>query len=313
MDYRLELLDETTFENLINSICQKILGNGVITFSSGKDGGRDGKFTGTAQNFPSDAANWHGKFIIQAKHTSSPIASCSDNAFKKIIDDEIIKINKLKANNEIDNYLLFTNRKYSGIVGERLCKKIIDETKVNNTAIIGNETIYNLYLNSNKDIVRQYNLDKHHIPFNFSDEEIKEIILEFKAQLPKINDKIKKEVDKLKYDYTHIEKNKKNKKNNLSESYYNEGILSKSLIEFAKIEQFLENPINSEFKDYYFDTAHELNQILTLKRENFDLFEELFVYIYQLICDGSTKLKGSKRHVTTFVHYMYMECLIGKK
>jgi len=310
MDYRLELLDETTFENLINSICQKILGTGVITFSSGKDGGRDGKFTGTAQNYPSDAKNWHGKFIIQAKHTRTPIASCSDNDFKKIINDEIIKIKKLEAKNEIENYLLFTNRKYTGIVGERLYKKIIDETKVNNTAIIGSETINNQYLNSNKDIVRQYNLDKHHIPFNFSDEEIKEIILEFKVQLPKINDKIKKEVDKLKYDYTHIEKNKKN---NLSESYYNEEILSKSLIEFAKIEQFLENPINSECKNYYFDTAHELNQILTIKRKNFDLFEELFVYIYQLICDGATKLKGSKRHVTTFLHYMYMECLIGKK
>ncbi len=309
MDYRLELIDETTFENLTNSICQKILGTGVITFSSGTDGGRDGKFTGTAQHYPSDAANWHGKFIIQAKHTSNPIASCSDNDFKKIIDDEIIKIKKLKANNDVDNYLLFTNRKYTAIVGERLCKRILDETKVINTAIIGKETINNQYLNSNKDIVRQYNLGRHHIPFDFSDEEIKEIILAFKVQLPNIN----KEVDKLKYDFTHIEKNKKNKKNNLSESYYNDEILSKSLMEFEKIERFLDNPINSEFKDYYFDTAHELNQILTLKRNNFDLFEELFVHIYKLICDGAIVLKGSKRHVTIFLHYMYMECLIGKK
>ena len=42
MDYRLELLSEDNFENLINRICQEVLGTGVISFSKGKDGGRDG-------------------------------------------------------------------------------------------------------------------------------------------------------------------------------------------------------------------------------------------------------------------------------
>jgi hypothetical protein len=313
MDYRLELLPEDTFEKLTNTICQKILGIGVISFATGKDGARDGKFTGTAQHYPSDAEKWHGKFIIQAKHTSNPIASCSDKDFQSTINQEIIKVKGLKANNEIDNYMVFTNRKYTGVKGEQLLKKIIDETKVLNTVIIGKETINNQFLNTNKDIIRQYKLDQYHIPFNFSDEEIKEIILAFKEQLPNITDDIKKEVDRLKYDYTHIAKNKKNAKNKLSESYYKEEILSKSLMEFDKIEQFLNDPINSQLKEYYYDTAHELNQIINLKRDSFDLFEDLFVYIYQLICDGEVKLKGSKRHLTTFLHYMYMECLIGKK
>lgn len=48
MDYHLYDLHASEFENLVNSICQKILGTGVISFSDGKDGGRDGKFTGTA-------------------------------------------------------------------------------------------------------------------------------------------------------------------------------------------------------------------------------------------------------------------------
>ena len=33
MDYRLELLGDSTFEDLINTICHKILGTGVISFS----------------------------------------------------------------------------------------------------------------------------------------------------------------------------------------------------------------------------------------------------------------------------------------
>ncbi|WP_407944224.1 ABC-three component system protein [Marinifilum fragile] len=83
--------------------------------------------------------------------------------------------------------------------------------------------------------------------------------------------------------------------------------------DFGIIEQFLSDPINEELKEYYYDTANELNQIISIKRDKFDAFEELFVHIYQLICDGENKLKGSKRHVTTFLHYMYITCEIGDK
>jgi len=313
MDYRLENINDADFERIVNAICQKILGTGVIEFSPGKDGGRDGKFTGTAQNYPSSIDNWTGKFIIQAKHTENPIASCSDSEFEKIVDDEIIKIKKLKENGEIDNYLLFTNRKYSGVKGEQLVKKVINRTGILNCAIIGKETINNQYLNSNKDIVRQFKLDINHIKFDFSDEEIKEIILAFKSQLPEIKLEIREEVDKLKRDFTYIDKKEKNNKNKLSEEYFNEFIKGESLMDFDKIEKFLYNPLNQALKDYYFDTAYELNQLISLKRDEFDLFEEIFVFIYKLICDGSTPLKGSKKHVMVFLHYMYYECLIGKK
>jgi len=313
MDYHLYDLHASEFENLVNSICQKILGTGVISFSDGKDGGRDGKFTGTAQNYPSSNYPWSGKFIIQAKHTTNPIASCSDSEFEGLVTKEIEKIKILKAEADIDNYLLFTNRKYSGVIGEKLCKKIITETGITNAVIIGKETINNEHLNANKAIVRQYNLHRVHIPFDFSDEEIRDIILAFKEQLPKVENSIKSKSDELKYDFSHIEKEDKNNKNKLSQEYYQQHILGNSLMEFDKIESFLNDPVNEELKNYYYDTANELKEIISLKREDFDAFEELFVYIYQLIANGVTSLKGAKRHITTFLHYMYVECLIGKK
>ncbi|MFT5645675.1 MAG: hypothetical protein ACI976_000348 [Aureispira sp.] len=313
MDYRLELLEDGAFENLINSICQHILGIGLISFSEGKDGGRDGKFIGTAQNYPSTKSPWTGKFIIQAKHTANSVASCSDIEFETIVGKEILKIKKLKAKNEIDNYLLFTNRKYSGIKGERLTQRIISETGIQFVAIIGKETINNQYLNANKAIVKQYQLNKHHLQFEFSDEEIKEIIMAFKMQLPEITTKLKEDIDKLRYDFKLVDKSIKNQKNGLNETYFQEEIVEKSLMEFSKIESFLEKPINAELKDYYFDTAHELNQVIRFQRDDFNAFEELFPFIYQLICDGAPQIKGAKRHVTTFLHYMYYECLIGKK
>lgn len=313
MEYHLYNLDDSKFENLINSICQEILGTGVIVFSQGKDGGRDGKFTGKAQNYPSKSDSWAGKFIIQAKHTINPIASCSDKDFERVIKKEIKRIKELKSKGDVDNYLLFTNRKYSGIKGEALMKQIIKETGVINAVIIGKETIQDQFLGASKNIVKQYQLLMAHIPFDFSDEEIKKIIIAFKDQLAGVNNNIITRVEELKYDFSHVEKEDKNIKNNLGEEYYTQHILGSSLMEFDKIEKFLNDPINEELKDFYYDTANELNQLITIHRDNFEAFEELFIHIYQLISSGNVSLMGAKRHITTFLHYMYVECLIGKK
>jgi hypothetical protein len=84
-------------------------------------------------------------------------------------------------------------------------------------------------------------------------------------------------------------------------------------MDFDKIKYFLEDEINSDFKDYYYDIASELSGMITLKRDNFDAFEEVIIYIYQKITDGDNELKGSKIHIKTLLHYMYMNCEIGLK
>jgi hypothetical protein len=313
MDYRLEQLEDKKFEDLVNTICQRTLGIGVIEFSEGKDGGRDGKFTGTAKEFPSNIDSWKGKFIIQAKFTSNSQASCSDREFETLINLEIPKIKKLKDNDEVDNYLIFTNRKFTGVKGEKLLNKIKKETGLTNVEIIGKETINNRFLNQNKDIVKSFELNKHHIPFDFSDEEIKEIILEFKNQLPKIVEDIKAKVEEVKYDFDKIEIEEKNIKNSLSKEYYENEILLRSYSEFTEIQNFLEDDKNSDLRDYYFDITSELGGLITLRRDNFDLFDEVFIFIYQKIADENNELKGGKRHIFTLLHYMYMNCEIGLK
>lgn len=314
MDYRLELLDDSIFEKLVNSICQSLLGMGVISFAPGKDGGRDGKFTGTAIKYPSSAGPWSGKFIIQSKHTANPIASCADRDFERLIlEDEIPKIKKLVDANEIDCYMVFTNRKYSGVSGEALLTKIKNGTGLDKVVLIGKETINDHYINQDREIIKLFELNKHHIPFDFSDEEIKEIILVFKSQLDKIEIELKDKVERVMYDFNHLEKDIKNQKNKLGKEYYENVILAGSLMDFDKIQHFLAADENSVLKQYYFDIASELNQIITIQRDNFGAFEEIFAFMYQKICDGSIVLMGSKRHVTTFLHYIYMECLIGIK
>lgn len=311
MDYRLELLSEDDFEKLVNRICQKILGTGVIVYSKGKDGGRDGKFTGTSQNFPSERSPWAGKFIIQAKHTDNPIASCSDNDFNALINKEIEKIKSLKEAKALDCYLLFTNRKYSGVKGEQLLGKIKKDTGLENVEIIGKESLNDMYIRSNKEIIKEFHLDLMHIPFDFSENEIKNIIAGFHKNLSQITSVIESQVEKIKSDYERIGIEDKNKKNSLSKEYYDSEVLAVSLQDFEKITSFLLNPINDDLKEQFYDIAAELRNLILLKRDNFLAFEEIFIFIYKKICDGSD-IRG-KRHIFTLLHYMYCECLIGLK
>lgn len=91
---------------------KKFWEQGRLSLSEGKDGGRDAKFTGMANEFPSRSKPWEGKFVIQAKHTMKPFASCSDSDFQSILRDEVRdKLIPLKEAGKVDYYLLFANRR----------------------------------------------------------------------------------------------------------------------------------------------------------------------------------------------------------
>jgi len=313
MDYRLENISKDDFERLVNMICQRILGTGVIEFAEGTDGGRDGRFTGTAEKFPSSKDCWKGKFIIQVKHASSPIASCSDSSFQnKIIKEEIPKLKTLKANNELDNYLLFTNRKYTGIKGIEIVNTIRKEVGIDNVEIIGKEVI-NSHLAQNKTIRDVFDLDKYTLPFEFTDSDLKELVINFKDEIRKSKTELKDGIKKIKSDFRFIDKDIKNEKNNLSKKFFDNVIKEYSLKYFSQIDDFLQNPINEELSETYQDLTMELNSIITIKREDFLTFEEIFVYLYDYVKERNEDLKGKKRFISIFFHYMYFNCDIGIK
>lgn len=314
MNYRLyEIISKEDFERLVNMICQKILGTGVIEFAEGTDGGKDGRYTGTAENFPSSKDSWKGKFIIQAKHTNSPIASCSDSSFQnKIIKEEIPKLQKLKANNELDNYLLFTNRKYTGIKGVKLVDIIRKEVGIENVEIIGKEVI-NSHLSQNKTIRDVFDIDRYTLPFEFTDSDLKELVINFKREIKKSKPNLINSIDKIVVDLRFIDKDTKNEKNKLSKEFFDYHIKEKSLKYFSQIDDFLQNPINEELSEIYQDLTMELNQIITIKRADFFAFEEIFVYLYDYVKERNEDLKGKKRFISIFLHYMYFNCDIGIK
>ena len=177
MRYPLEELSSDEFEKLVISICEEILGTATISFAKGKDGGRDGKFTGRANNFPSTSSPWDGKFIIQAKHTEKQNASCSDADFTRILTKELASIKELIDDKKVEYYLLFTNRKLTGLQDVKIEDLINDNVGVINQ-VIGEERIQK-WLKDYPNISKKHDLKKYLLPFEFYDEDLKNTILAF--------------------------------------------------------------------------------------------------------------------------------------
>jgi len=295
MNYPLENLTDTEFEKLIALICERILGMGTIVFSEGKDGGKDAKFKGKANNFPSESEPWDGKIVIQAKHTSRTNSSCSESDFKSIIKNDVLPaINKLQENNEINFYLLFTNRKLSGIQDTKL-EDIFD------TEVIALERIQ-LWLEEFADIAKILKLNLLLMPLDFNETDIKDIVRSFsKINLQK--SKLSEIPKKRDIEY-------KNKLNNLSKAYFDNAI-KKNLIYFNQIKDFLEDPINEEYLNKYQNTIDDINEEIIIHRDEYDKFEEVINYLFKYVLNNASKLHNKRSFLRLFLHYMYYNCDIG--
>ena len=304
--FPLHNLNDEEFEGLVTLICEKILGLGTIVFSKGKDGGRDAKFTGKSNKYPSENSPWEGKFIVQAKHTTKPEASCSESDFKTLLKKELPKIKKIKDSGKLDYYLLFTNRKLSGIQDSKIEDVLSEKIDVVNR-IIGIERIQ-LWLQEYTDIVKTLELNKLLLPIEFYEEDIQEIITTFaETKIPK------KYLKEIQNEFKKIPIEVKNKLNRLGKDYF-DNVLKSSYSDFDKIKAFLQDPRNDDFKKKYNNTISDLQEEIFIHREEYGAFENILNHLYKLILDVSNdKLKNNRKLIRVFLHYMYVNCDIGIK
>lgn len=305
-DYHLHELIGDDFENLVIHLCREVLGTGTVNFSTGPDGGRDGRFEGMANSYPSQVSPWKGKFIIQAKCVANPTASCADASFKTVLKKELPKIKKLRTSKECDIYLIFTNRKLSANVDKKLRKFIKDATQVSKVGLIGLETITS-YLDAHKNVVTTCGLERFRGPLRIQPEELREVIVQFHSHRSDLSDN-----GTGKYAFDHVELETKNQINTLRQDYFRY-IESNSQSYFHQIDAFLKNPVNRDLQDMFSTVADEIQSKLLVKREQFEYFEEVFLFLYDQILEVAPDLKPKRRLVNVFLHYMYCNCDIGKK
>ena len=309
--FSIHMLPDSEFENLVTLICRRLLGDGVTSFAPGPDGGKDATFDGTASGFPSPATPASGKFVIQAKHTSNPVASCSDYEFETtLLNKELPKIQKLFAKNQLTHYLLFTNRRKTGGAEDRIPKRIKSETKVPHVWLRDLTDIENDLLLF-PELVKLSGLDKLRSPIQFVPEDIRDVIIAFYSHRGELTSTFDSRHDFR--DYPGLAR--KNAINGLTDDYFQEYILTDSEPRFPEIRRFLENPRNRELAEQYHAVANELKGQIITHRDNFVTFDEALEHVYQLMHERSPELRSAPRRVLAkvFIHYMYVNCELGKK
>jgi len=315
--YNYEDLSDDQFERLVVVICQRIMGISTQGFAKGPDGGRDAKFIGTAELFPSRSSPWVGTTIIQAKHTNGYNRNCSESDFynKKnktnpntVIGGELIRIKKLKDKGELDNYVLFTNRRLTGNAESEICKTISEyiEVDVASVKIIDINQI-EIYLKWYPEIVRTSDLDPIDSPLIVSPDDLAEVIQVFASQARTIESSLA-DINIERTTYA-----RKNQLNNMTEAYANE-LKQLYLKDVNEIESFLSAAENSALRERYELAAEEFCLNIIAKRKDYQTFDDVMNYLFKLLIDREPILKQAKhkRLVRAMLFFMYWSCDIGE-
>jgi hypothetical protein len=162
MDYSLNSLNPSDFEQLVQALSKKILGNGAISFGDGPDGGREATFEGSAP-YPSTTNKWSGYWVIQAKCKilNAERESTDFQWLKTTLDKEMQKYIEKKVRVP-KNILFFTNIRLTAAKGSgtqdkasKLCGDYQQKARVKNVKIISYDDIRD-FLDNYRDIATSY-------------------------------------------------------------------------------------------------------------------------------------------------------------
>lgn len=310
MRFALHDLDPSQFEALVVEVCHELLGAGIQGFAAGADGGRDAKFVGTAQVFPSQVEPLRGITIVQAKHTTNPVGKFSDPEFSSaadysVLSQELPRIRQLRQQRDLDNYLLFANRRLGAIANDRILSRIHTETRVASVWLMGIEQIER-YIKRYPFLattIRSFEYDR---PLRASPDDLAEVI----TALADAYHTLTWPKDRRMTVLERTEFKRKNELNGLSAEYA-AYITRNFLKNFGAIDRFLSAPANSVVHERYSDAVDEFSEKLAVYRNDFATYDRILEYLLSLLLERDVDLAANKRLTRTVVYYMYWSCDIG--
>ena len=297
------------FESLVIEICRYLLGDGIQGFSSGPDGGRDGRFEGTAALVPSTASPHSGRFVIQAKHSENPVAKFSDTDFSGAaasaeLTKEMPRIKALVDADECDHYYLFSNRRLGGNANSAIRNRIKTESGAPSVELYGIEQI--------DDIVKRYpktmalaGLSELRLPMHVTPDDLASIIVALAEQ---------KEGFKASVDDTLIARtpfDRKNELNNFGDDLA-AALKRTYLRDFPIVDQFLAHPDNVELKERYLEAVAEFNDQIFEHVDGGASLGTVLLNLQRNLWHRDGDLARHKRLTKLVLYYMYWICDLGK-
>jgi hypothetical protein len=312
MKYAYEDLSPDQFEKLITLLCQRLLGIAVQGFATGTDGGRDAKFVGVAEIFPSKSSPWNGTTIIQAKHTIGYNKHFSESDFyspsgsSTVIAEELPRIKLLRDNKELDHYMLFANRRLTGNAESDIRAHISKTCNILQASIYlcGVEQL-ELLLKQFPEVPQFAGIDPIDSPLIVSPDDLAEVVQAFSRHMdevsaafdtpptPRVPFEIKNKLNKMTVDYA-----KEQRKRYLKET--------------PQIQRFLSAPENLDLMQRYESVVEEFQLKITAKRKDYQTFDEVLNYLTDLLFSRDPVLRQNRRLTRAMLFYMYWNCDIGK-
>lgn len=310
MKYAYEDLSWEQFERLVVLICQELLGISTRGFATGPDGGRDARFDGTANMFPSHSSPWSGTTIIQAKHTNGVNKSFSESDFfspsnsESTIVKEAARIQKLVKSGELHHYLLFANRKLTGNTDSSIIEYLSNECslKTDSISLCGLEQL-ETYLKRFPHIPDMADIDPVDSPLTVSPDDLAVIIESLGLQIAEVDYTFPEPVPRTTYE-------RKNEINNMS-SDYAKLMRSRYLKEVKNVYGFLSSPENVELKTLYESVTEEFQFKIVSKRKDYQDFDSVFEHLLSMLFSRDVVLSKNKRLTRIILFYMYWNCDIG--
>lgn len=311
MAYPYEDLDDSQFERLVVQVMRKLFGPGVESFAAGPDGGRDARFRGVAERFPSAAGPWVGTTVGQAKHTIAINAHVSDPDFggeaeTSVISHEMSRIESLFGSNELDNYFLVTNRRVGGVAGPRIAKRIAERVGIHHDRIhlAGIEFLDDM-IHEYPELIRLARIDPVDGPLLVSSREFAEVILGIAEALAAPSPLEDSAV------VARVSLDEKNQLNGMTPAF------SKTLVRnymglATQIQRFLASPANTDIRRRYEAAVDDFQLKIVAHRREYQAFDHVYNYLVDLLFKRDTVLSSNRRTTRAMLFYMYWHCDIGE-
>lgn len=314
MKFAYEDLGDDQFERLIVLLCQRVLGISVQGFAKGPDGGRDAKFVGTAELHPSRSAPWVGTTIVQAKHTNgynrnfSEADFFSTTAANTVLNKEILRIQKLRKANQLDHYMLFSNRRLAANAETEIRDYISSKCSIPASSIYlcGLEQL-ELWLRRFPEVAIEADLDPVDSPLIVSPDDLAEVVQALARQRTGVA-ALLDDPPTVRVSYQ-----RKNALNNMSADYA-KAQRKRYLKETVEIRAFLAAPENLELLRMYESVVDEFQLKIIAKRKDYQTFDEVMEYLVDLLFNRDPVLRqhAHKRLTRAVLFYMYWNCDIGE-
>lgn len=308
--YPYEDLGEAQFESLVVQAARLKLGKGVQGFATGVDGGRDARFEGLADGFPSRARPWDGITIIQAKHTMSPgyfsDADFSGSGASAVLSKELPRARRLCELGLLANYLMYSNRYLTANANEALLKRISREIGVppENVHLCGIEALDEAFREEPR-LAQMAGISPFDGPLIVSSRDLAEVVEAIAGGV----DAVLASAGSRPVERTSLAA--KNALNSMTEP------TSRRLMQnyghlLRQIKEFLADPGNERIRELYEDCAEDFDLKIVAHRQDHQSFDRVFGHLVELLTARDPLLGRHRRLTRAAVFYMYWNCDIGE-